>query len=68
MTIIRVTSHRARDKFHRLVGKETQGYFSWDRMGEWRECPPDKLEEALKIKGIKRAKWQGDLRRCIDWS
>jgi hypothetical protein len=66
-TIVRVTSHRARQKLQRLVGR-TQGYFSWDRDGSWYECPPDKLEQALTIKGIRRAKWKDDLRPYIKWN
>lgn len=62
MTIVRVTSHRARDKLFALIGKQ-QGYFSWERRGEWRECPPSMLGPALQITGIKRAKWTDDLRK-----
>ncbi len=64
--IVRVTSHRAREKLHRLVGR-TQGYFSWGRAGSWYECPPEMLTQALSIKGIKPARWKDDLRPYIDW-
>jgi hypothetical protein len=65
-TIVRVLSHRAREKLHRLIG-ETPGYFSWHREGSWYECPPDKLDQAVKIKGIRRARWRDDLRPFIRW-
>lgn len=66
MAIVKVTSHRSREKLQRLIGK-TQGYFSWKRRGSWYECPDDKLEEVLKIKGIKKSKLKSDLKPYINW-
>jgi len=65
-SIVKVCSHRAREKLHCLVGI-TQGYFSWHREGSWYECPADKLEQALTIKGVKTARWKDDLRPFIQW-
>ena len=65
--VVRVCSHRARHRLQNLIGAETQGYFSWDRKGEWRACPPEFLERALAIKGIRRAVFADDMRRYIDW-
>lgn len=66
--IVRVNSHRAREKLHRLIGVETQGYHSWHREGSWYECPAEHLEEALKIKGIKKATFKDDMSRYVSWS
>jgi hypothetical protein len=61
--LVKVGSHRARQKLVRLLGYLPPGYFSWQRQGEWREVPHDKLTEALAIKGISRANRKPDLRR-----
>ena len=65
-TVVRVTSHRAREKLRCLIGP-TQGYYSWTRDGSWREYPPERVEEALAIKGVKRSMWREDLRPYVDW-
>jgi hypothetical protein len=65
-TVVRVTSHRAREKLDRLIGR-TQAYYQWDKNGEWRAVPPESLDECLAITGIKRAKWSSDMRQCINW-
>ena len=65
-SIVRVTSHRARKNLQQLVGR-TQGYFSWDRQGSWYECPLDKVEQVLAIKGIRRSRWKNDLRPYVKW-
>ena len=61
--LVKVSSHRAREKLVRLLGYVPQGYFSWRREGEWLEVPHGKLAEALAIKGISRAKWKPDLKK-----
>lgn len=67
--LVRVGSHRAREKLILFLGYKPQGYFKWYKRGEWREVPEDKVEELLKeeIKGISRSKWDEDLRQYIDW-
>ena len=55
-TLIRVRSHRSRMSLVYLLGYLPQGYFVWDRPGEYRECPDDKLQAAMKVKGITRAR------------
>lgn len=49
--IIRVGSHRANEKLIDLIG-ETQGWFSFYHPGSFKECPQDRLKEALRITGI----------------
>lgn len=62
VAVVRVKSHRAREKLKDLLGFLPDGYFSWERDGEWREVPVDRLEEILRIKGISRSKRADDLR------
>ena len=66
--LVKVGSHRARERLERLLGYLPPGYFSWQRQGEWREIPDDKLAQALAIKGITRARRRDDLRPFINWS
>lgn len=61
--LVKVGSHRAREKLARLLGYLPPGYYSWRREGEWYEVPHDTLAEALAIKGITRAKRKSDLKR-----
>lgn len=66
--LVRVTSHRAREKLERLLGYPPKGYFSWQRAGSWREVPADKRAAALAIKGIKPAgRKVDDLREYISF-
>ena len=55
-TLIRVRSHRARDRLKSLLGYLPQGYFSWTKSGEWRECPNGHLSAACEISGITKAR------------
>ncbi len=53
LTLVRVGSHRAREKLSRLLGRDPEAtYFSWHRPGSWALIPPGKLAEALEITGI----------------
>lgn len=36
ITVVRITSHRAREKLDHLIGN-TQTYYSWERKGEWQQ-------------------------------
>lgn len=67
MTIVRTTTHRSRDKLKRLLGYETQGYFSFFKQGDWREVPEERLEEILNIKGITKSKLPEKAIQYIDW-
>jgi hypothetical protein len=68
MAIVRVNSHRAREKMERLLGFEPTEYFSFSHDYHWWEVPDDKLEEILKIKGIRKSKLPENARECINWS
>jgi hypothetical protein len=67
--LVRVNSHRARDKMQRAIGRLPQGYYSWQAAGEWREVTPDELQvlKDAKIKGITQSRWNDDLRRYLPW-
>jgi hypothetical protein len=56
MILVRVNSHRARERLYRLLGKPARGYFSFRFKGEFREVPESKIVEALKIKGISKTR------------
>ena len=67
--IIRVQSHRARGKMKSALGREPQGYFSFDFPGEFREVTPAEWEKLRAIKGLTRA-WvdRAKLSRYIEWN
>ena len=54
--LIRVKSHRARDKMKAALGYLPQGYFSYDFPGEFREVPTAELGKLTGIKGLSRAR------------
>ena len=65
--MVRIGSHRAREKLERLLGTLPQTYFSWHREGQWCEVPAEKLTDALLIKGISNGpRVRDDLRKS--WS
>lgn len=70
LALIKIGSHRARDKVQRLLGRLPQGYFDWNRQGEWREVTPEELQKIkdAKIKGVTQSKWTDGLRQYIDWT
>lgn len=55
MVLIRVKSHRARDKMKAALGYLPQGYFSWKFPGEFRDVPAAEIEKLRGIKGLTRA-------------
>ena len=67
--LIRVQSHRAREKLISLLGYLPKGYYSWTRSGEWREVSPAELAKIQDagIKGITKSLWTEDLRPYIKW-
>lgn len=50
--LVRIGSHRAREKLWRLLGGPVQTYFSWRREGIWCHVPPEKRQAALQLTGI----------------
>ncbi len=70
MAIVRIGSHRAREKLKRLFGgAERQGYYKWNKPGEWREVSQEEMNRLREkpIKGVTQSKWDDDLRKYIDW-
>lgn len=67
--IIKVQSHRALNKLHKLLQRKPQSYFSFYRNGYWYEVTPVELEKvkAAKIKGITQSSWHEDLQKTIEW-
>lgn len=63
--LVRVNSHRARNKLARALGYLPQGYFVFLENGEYREVPPDRLPEVTKITGIRQTKWRDDLLKYL---
>lgn len=57
--IVKVGSHRAREKLYNLIGREPQGYHKWWKDGEWREVTPEELVKIKErpIKGITESHW-----------
>ncbi len=53
---IRVKSHRARQRMERELGREPQGYFSFDFDGEFREVTEEEWARLQDIKGLSRAR------------
>lgn len=70
LALIKIGSHRARERLEQLLGRLPKGYFDWHRQGEWREVTPEELEKvkAAKIKGITQSRWIDGLRPYINWS
>jgi len=67
--LVRVNSHRARNKMQQAIGRLPQGYYSFHAEGEWREVTPEELEtlKDAKIKGITQSRWNDQLRRFLPW-
>lgn len=64
--IVKVNSHRARQKLTSLLGECPKGYFSFNKPGEWLEVPDN--PEILKIKGITKSKLPEGAMQYISWS
>lgn len=58
--IVRVWSGAARKRLVSLLGSLPQGYYVFGKPGEYREVPLSRLEEALKLRGITRARVDRD--------
>lgn len=70
---LRVRSHRARHKLQDLFGGKVPSYYDPStlfRKGFHHlfEVPTDMLEEALKIKGITKARVSDTSKLCKTWS
>ena len=67
--LVRVGSHRARDKMRQAIGRLPQGYFNFHAEGEWREVTPDELQtlKTANIKGVTQSRWNDQLRRYLPW-
>jgi hypothetical protein len=65
--LVRCTSHRARERLFRLLGYRPQGWVSFTRNVDkgLYEVPPERLADALRIKGIRRTRWSDDLMRPL---
>lgn len=55
-TLVRATSHRARNKMETLLGFKPQCYFNMDRGNDFYYVPTDRAEEVLAITGMKPAR------------
>jgi hypothetical protein len=67
--LVRVNSHRARDKMQKAIGRLPQGYYNFHAEGEWREVTPDELQKLkdADIKGVTQSRWNDQLRRYLPW-
>ena len=66
--IIRVKSHRARDKMKAALGYLPQGYYLLDGPGEFREVTAAEMHKLQGIKGLSRARVDRDqLRAYWNW-
>lgn len=67
--IVRVKSHRARQRLTQAVGRLPQGFHSWDFPGEFREITAEEFAKARAIPGITRARVNREsLSPYFDWS
>lgn len=66
--LIRVKSHRARDRMKAALGYLPQGFYAWEFDGEFREVPTAEVNKLQGIKGLSRARVdRAALRPYIDW-
>lgn len=66
--VIRVKSHRAREKMFRVTGI-MRSLFSFFFDGEFYWVPDGQAAELLKIKGVTRARVdESKLRKCWSWN
>jgi hypothetical protein len=67
--LVRVNSHRARDKMQQAIGLLPQGYYSFQVEGEWREVTLDELQKLkdADIKGVTQSRWNDQLRPYLPW-
>jgi hypothetical protein len=67
--LVRVNSHRARNKMQQTLGRLPQGYYNFHAEGEWREVTTEELQKLkdAKIKGITQSRWNDQLRPYLPW-
>lgn len=67
--LVRVNSHRARNKMQQVIGHLPQGYYNFHADGEWREVTLEELQKlkAANIKGITQSRWNDELRSYLPW-
>ncbi|MCI1192596.1 hypothetical protein MOJ79_12150 [Calidifontimicrobium sp. SYSU G02091] len=65
--LVRCESHRARKRLFGLIGRRPRGWVSFCRHLDKRvfEVPADRLDDALQINGMRRARWSNDLTRPV---
>lgn len=66
-TLVRVSSHRARQKLERLLGFAPQSYFNLSRGNDFYYVPTDRAAEVLAITGIKPAREVKGKRLMKSW-
>lgn len=65
---IKINSHRARDRVASALGRLPQGYFDWNKKGEWREISPEEFEKVKDIKGVTKSRVKSEnLCQYISW-
>lgn len=65
--IIRVQSHRARQKVENALGRLPTGYFSFYKAGEWREIGDEEWDKVNGIKGITKSKLPEGAQQYLSW-
>ena len=56
VVLVRVRSHRARARMHRILGREPTGSFSFYFRGEFREVTDAEYDQIRHVTGITRAR------------
>ena len=54
--LVRIRSHRARARMHRILGREPTGSFSFYFRGEFREVTEAEYDQIRHVPGITRAR------------
>jgi len=62
--LVRVSSHRSRERLFRLLGSEPDAFYSFRDSGNFYAIPAERLDEARKIAGVTKARPKGELLRC----
>ena len=67
--LIRIKSHRCRQKLESCLGYLPQGYFSFYIRGEFREISEAEYLQVKDIKGLTKARVETTtFHKCLDWS
>lgn len=64
--VLRIGSHRSRDRLQSALGYMPKGYFSFYQSGEYRPIPAGDFDKVKGIPGITRARRVDGLSPC--WS